>query len=163
MARVQVDIITPRSISYLMTDNMNLDPDLLLGQLVMIGVIHAGLTLALLWINRAYGDRPFFLRGEWWRPYSMMLGIAVLSGVVVAGVSLAAVSVSIMTVMVVNAGFLTLWFLELALISGQRFFTKLLGNDLPRELCIFVGFVLATNGGYFTLMFIAALFRSQTL
>ena len=146
-----------------MMDGMVVDPNLLLGQLVMIGLIHAGLTLALLWINRAYGDRPFFLKGDWWRSISMMVAISILSGAVVAGVSMAAITISIMTVMVINAGFLTVWFLELALIAGQRFFTQLFGDDLPREISIFVGFVLATNGGYFTLMFIAALLRPQSL
>ena len=146
-----------------MTDNLITDPNLLLGQLITIGLIHAGLALALLWINRAYGECPFFLKGEWWRPVSIMLAISVLSGVFLAGVSLAAISVSIMTVLVINAGFLTIWFLELALIAGRRFFTQLLGDDLPREICIFVSFVLATNGGYFTLMFIDALLRPRTL
>ena len=146
-----------------MMDYTTPDPYVVLGQLLMIGLIHAGLTLALLWINRAYGDRPFFLKGEWWRPVSVMIGISILSGLVVAGLSMVALQASIMTVLVINAGFLTLWFLELALIAGQRFFTALFGDDLPREISIFVGFVLATNGGYFTLMFIAALFRPQNL
>ena len=146
-----------------MIDQTPPDPYVVLGQLVVIGLIHAGLTLALLWINRAYGDRPFFLKGYWWRPVSVMIGLSVLSGLVVTGLSMAALQASIMTVLVINAGFLTLWFLELALIAGQRFFTALFGDDLPREISIFVGFVLATNGGYFTLMFIAALFRPQNL
>ena len=146
-----------------MTDGMTADPQLLIGQLLVIGMIHAGLTLALLWINRAYGDSPFFLRGAWWQSLSVMLGLSVLSGVMVAGISLAVISISVMTLMVVNAGFLTLWFLELALIAGKRFFTRLFGDDLPREISIFVSVVLATNGGYFTLMFIAALFRPQSL
>lgn len=149
--------------SLFMTANVMTDANLLLGQVVIIGLIHAGLTLALLWINRAYEDTPFFLSGVWWRPVSNMIALAILSGVVVAGASMAAHVFSVMTVLVVNAGFLTLWYLELALVAGRRFFTRLLGDDLPRELCIFVGFVLATNGGYFTLMFIAALFRSKTL
>lgn len=143
---------------------------LFLGQFLAIGVIHAGLMLALLWVNRHYRETPFFLApfsawGEWWHPVAMRLALGVLAGGLAMGLSLLALVAAsgTFTLMVLNAGLLTLWYLELGLLLGRRFFPGLFDGDLPREICLFVSFVLVTNGGYFTLMFIAALFRARTL
>ena len=52
------------------------------------------------------------------------------------------------------------WFLTVRNKCLSRF--EIVQNDLPKEICIFIGFILAINGGYFTLMFIVRLFSSSS-
>lgn len=137
---------------------------LIVGQLAAVGLIHGGLLLALLWINRHYDEVPFFLRGTWWHPISIRVGVALLTGFLAVGASLWASQASgVFTLMAINAGLLTLWYLELGILLGRRFFPRVFDNEVPAEISLFVAFVLATNGGYFTLMLIGALFRARSL
>ena len=81
-----------------------------------------------------------------------MLGvsIAVLS-------SFSAVQLGPQTLLIVNAAFLTLWYVECAILLASGFFAKLFGDELPFEIRFFVSFVIMVNAGYFTLMFLVSL------
>jgi hypothetical protein len=86
----------------------------------------------------------------------------VLLGLIIIILSFLALEQSKLTFYILNAAFLSIWFLELAIVTGKHFFAPLFGDDLPKEISIFVGFILAMNGGYFTLMFIQRIFGSSS-
>ena len=137
---------------------------LYLWQMGVVGAIHGGLMLGLLWLNRYYKVTPFFLLGTWWQPLSIQISLALLTGVVSMAINMMVLEYAArMTLLVVNAGLLTLWYLELGILLGRKFFARLFDDELPKEISIFIAFVLVTNGGYFTLMLIKALFRADTL
>jgi hypothetical protein len=64
------------------------------------------------------------------------------------------------TLLVVNAGFLTIWYIECAILLTDGFFARLFEDELPFEIRLFVSFVVMVNAGYFTLMFIVSLLRA---
>ena len=137
------------------------DGTLVSSQILTIGAINAALVFGLLTLYRFYGEAPLFLRGVWWHGLVARLAMALLAGGFAMLASVTAYDYGKTTLLVVNAGLLTLWYLELALILGKRFFPDLFDGDLPAEITLFIAFVLAINGGYFTLMFIAAIFRAR--
>ncbi|MGC6484713.1 MAG: hypothetical protein ACON4P_03490 [Candidatus Puniceispirillales bacterium] len=137
------------------------DGSLVSSQILAIGVINTGLVFGLLTLYRHYQEQPLFLRGRWWHSLAMRLLMAVGAGGFAMLASMTALDYGKTTLLVVNAGLLSLWYLELAMILGKRFFPSIFNGDLPAEITLFIAFVLAINGGYFTLMFIAAIFRSR--
>ena len=84
-----------------------------------------------------------------------MLGvsIAVLS-------SFSAVQYGPQTLLIVNAAFLTLWYVECAILLAFGFFARLFDDELPFEIRFFVSVVIMVNAGYFTLMFLVSLLRA---
>ena len=69
----------------------------------------------------------------------------------------------ILTMMIANAGFLTLWYVECAILLARGFFTRLFGDELPYEITLFVSFIVMVNAGYFTLMFMLSILRAPTI
>ena len=123
--------------------------------------IHVGLLFSLTKIAQYYNE-PFFLTKRLApniQDPPLMLIISL--GLVIIIISFIALEKSKLTFYILNAAFLSIWFLELAIVTGKRFFEPLFRDDLPKEISIFVGFILAINGGYFTLMFIYRLFSSS--
>ena len=123
--------------------------------------IHVGLLYSLSKIASYYNE-PFFLTkriGSNIQNLSLIL--IILIGFIIIIISFLALEKSTLTFYILNAAFLSIWFLELAIVTGKRFFEPLFRDDLPKEISIFVGFILAINGGYFTLMFIYRLFSSS--
>ena len=125
-------------------------------------MIHVGLLFGLRKIALFYREKFFFLNLFRRQTYDLSLNLIFLIGLTILTISFFAFEKSKFTFYVLNAAFLSVWFVELAVISGKRFFVPLFGDDLPKELSIFVGFILAMNGGYFTLMFIQRLFSSSS-
>ena len=125
-------------------------------------MIHVGLLFGLRKIAFFYRENFFFLNFFRRQTYDLSLNFIFLIGLTILTISFFAFEKSKFTFYVLNAAFLSVWFVELAVISGKRFFVPLFGDDLPKELSIFVGFILAMNGGYFTLMFIQRLFSSSS-
>ena len=134
------------------------DGTLVSSQILTIGAINAALVFGLLTLYRFYGEAPLFLRGVWWHGLVARLAMALLAGGFAMLASVTAYDYGKTTLLVVNAGLLTLWYLELAMILRQAVLSDLFDGDLPAEITLFIAFVLAINGGYFTLMFIAAIF-----
>ena len=125
-------------------------------------LIHFGLIFGLSSIASYYQEPLFLFKRLNVNVYKIPLVINFLIVSIVIVLSVLAFIQSKISFFILNAAFLSIWFLELGVISGKHFFSSLLGNDLPKEICIFIGFILAINGGYFTLMFIVRLFSSSS-
>ena len=57
------------------------------------------------------------------------------------------------TVLMFNAGIVTLYVIEFSILLSNGFFKRLLGDELPPEILLFICFVLMINAGHFTIMF----------
>ena len=125
-------------------------------------LIHFGLILGLSSIASYYQEPLFLFKRLNVNVYKLPLVVNFLIVLILIALSVLTLIQSKMSFFILNAAFLSIWFLELGVISGKHFFSSLLGNDLPKEICIFIGFILAINGGYFTLMFIVRLFSSSS-
>ena len=135
---------------------------LLITKFGILSLIHLSLIFGLSRIASYYKEPLFLLKRLNVKVYKLPLPINFLVVSILTALSVLALMQSQLTFFILNAAFLSIWFLELGVISGKHFFTSLLGNDLPKEICIFVGFILAINGGYFTLMFMVRLFSSSS-
>ena len=125
-------------------------------------LIHFGLIFGLSSIASYYQEPLFLIKRLHVNVYKIPLVVNFLVVSIVIVLSVLALIQSKISFFIFNAACLSIWFLELGVISGKHFFSSLLGNDLPKEICIFIGFILAINGGYFTLMFIVRLFSSSS-
>ena len=125
-------------------------------------LIHFGLIFGLSSIASYYQEPLFLFKRLNVNIYKLPLVVNFLIVSIVIVLSVLAFIQSKISFFILNAAFLSIWFLELGVISGKHFFSSLLENDLPKEICIFIGFILAINGGYFTLMFIVRLFSSSS-
>ena len=125
-------------------------------------LIHFGLIFGLSSIASYYQEPLFLIKRLNVNVYKIPLVVNFLIVSIVIVLSVLAFIQSKISFFILNAAFLSIWFLELGVISGKHFFSSLLENDLPKEICIFIGFILAINGGYFTLMFIVRLFSSSS-
>ena len=125
-------------------------------------LIHFGLIFGLSSIASYYQEPLFLFKRFNINVYKIPLVVNFLIVSIVIVLSVLAFIQSKISFFILNAAFLSIWFLELGVISGKHFFSSLLENDLPKEICIFIGFILAINGGYFTLMFIVRLFSSSS-
>jgi hypothetical protein len=67
------------------------------------------------------------------------------------------------TVLFLNAGVLALYVIEYSILLSRGFFKRLLGDDLQAELRLFICFVVMTNAGYFTLMFLKDILLTDSL
>ena len=123
-------------------------------------LIHFGLIFGLSSIASYYQEPLFLFKRLNVNVYKIPLVVNFLIVSILIVLSVLAFIQSKISFFILNAAFLSIWFLELGVISGKHFFSSLMGNDLPKEICIFIGFILAINGGYFTLMFIVRLFGS---
>ena len=125
-------------------------------------LIHFSLIFFLSSIASYYQEPLFLVKRINVNVYKLPLVVNFLIVSIVIVLSVLALIQSKLSFYILNAAFLSIWFLEIGVISGKHFFSSLLGNDLPKEICIFIGFILAINGGYFTLMFIVRLFSSSS-
>ena len=125
-------------------------------------LIHFGLIFGLSSIASYYQEPLFLIKRLNVNVYKIPLVVNFLIVSIVIVLSVLAFIQSKISFFILNAAFLSIWFLELGVISGKHFFSSLFENDLPKEICIFIGFILAINGGYFTLMFIVRLFSSYS-
>ena len=125
-------------------------------------LIHFGLIFGLSSIASYYKEPLYLFKRLNVKVYKIPLVVNFLIVSIVIVLSVLAFIQSKISFFILNAAFLSIWFLELGVISGKHFFSSLFENDLPKEICIFIGFILAINGGYFTLMFIVRLFSSSS-
>ena len=135
---------------------------LILTKFGILLLIHFGLIFGLSSIASYYQEPLFLFKRLNVHVYKLSLVLNFLIVSIVIALSVLALIQNKISFFILNAAFLSIWFLELGVISGKHFFSSLLGNDLPKEICIFIGFILAINGGYFTLMFIVRLFSSSS-
>ena len=140
--------------------------DLFLSKFIAIGIIHALLSFIVIQGSLSQSrQRVLFL------PASFMarilpelihrLGASTVLGVSIAVLSsFSAVQLGPQTLLIVNAAFLTLWYVECAILLAFGFFARLFDDELPFEIRFFVSFVIMVNAGYFTLMFLVSLLRA---
>ena len=88
---------------------------------------------------------------------------AALAALIVTGSLVADRQAGMTTVLFFNAGVLALYVIEYSILLSRGFFRRLLGDDLQAELRLFICFVVMTNAGYFTLMFLKDILLSDSL
>ena len=67
------------------------------------------------------------------------------------------------TVLMFNAGIVTLYVIEFSILLSNGFFKRLLGDELPPEILLFICFFLMINAGYFTIMFLKDIILSTRI
>ena len=67
------------------------------------------------------------------------------------------------TVLMFNAGIVTLYVIEFSILLSNGFLKRLLGDELPPEILLFICFVLMINAGYFTIMFLKDIILSTRI
>ena len=67
------------------------------------------------------------------------------------------------TVLMFHAGVVTLYVIEFSILLSNGFFKRLLGDELPPEILLFICFVLMINAGYFTIMFLKDIILSTRI
>lgn len=98
------------------------------------------------------------------RQFTVRLAVAAALAALIAVASLIADrQAGMTTVLFLNAGVLALYVIEYSILLSRGFFKRLLGDDLQAELRLFICFVVMTNAGYFTLMFLKDILLSDTL
>ena len=98
------------------------------------------------------------------RQFTVRLAVAAALAALIAAASLIADrQAGMTTVLFLNAGVLALYVIEYSILLSRGFFKRLLGDDLQAELRLFICFVVMTNAGYFTLMFLKDILLSDTL
>ena len=140
--------------------------DLFLSKFIAIGIIHA--LLSFIVIQGSFGQRrqrvlflPASFMARILPGLAHRLGVSIVLGVSIAALSsFSAVQLGPQTLMIVNAAFLTLWYVECAILLAFGFFARLFDDELPFEIRFFVSFVIMVNAGYFTLMFLVSLLRA---
>ena len=140
--------------------------DLFFSKLMVIGIIHTILSFIVLEGALRQSRRyVFFFPARFFvrllsSPYHRGGGSIIIGTAVAVLSSVGASQIGPQTLLVVNAGFLTIWYIECAILLTDGFFARLFVNELPFEIRLFVSFVVMVNAGYFTLMFIVSLLRA---
>ena len=140
--------------------------DLFLSKFIAIGIIHALLSFIVIQGSLSQSrQRVLFLPASFFARIlpglAHRLGASIVLGVSIAVLSsFSAVQLGPQTLLIVNAAFLTLWYVECAILLAFGFFARLFDDELPFEIRFFVSFVVMVNAGYFTLMFLVSLLRA---
>ena len=125
--------------------------NLFLSKFIAIGIIHA--LLSFIVIQGSFSQsrqRVLFLPASFMArilpELTHRLGASTVLGVSIAVLSsFSAVQLGPQTLLIVNAAFLTLWYVECAILLASGFFAKLFGDELPFEIRFFVSFVINHN------------------
>ena len=143
--------------------------DLLLSKFISIGIIHTLLSIIVIEGGLRQGrKRVLFLpAGVVARLlpaliYRLSMG-AVLGCVIAVLSSVSLAQLGLQTLLIINAAFLTLWYVECAILLAFGFFVRLFDDELPFEITLFISFIVMVNAGYFTLMFLVSLLRAPSL
>ena len=131
--------------------------DLFLSKFIAIGIIHA--LLSFIVIQGSFSQcrqRVLFLPANFMARIlpglAHRLGASIVLGVSIAVLSsFCAVQLGPQTLLIVNAAFLTLWYVECAILLAFGFFARLFGDELPFEIRFFVSFVITVSYTHLTL------------
>ena len=129
-----------------------------------LGVIHSALAFAVMQMGAAL-KRPALVvptRMLAKMPYRMILALYVGLSALLASIACYHIF-GLMTLLILTAGFLTVWYLELAILLAYGFFKPLFDDEMPFEITLFISFVVMVNAGYFTLMFLLSVIRAPVL
>ena len=140
--------------------------DLFLSKFIAIGIIHALLSFFVIQGSFSQGrQRVLFLPASFLfrilPKLAHRLGACSVLGLSIAVLSsFSVVQLGPQTLLIVNAAFLTLWYVECAILLTFGFFARLFNDELPFEIRFFVSLIIMVNAGYFTLMFLVSLLRA---
>ena len=141
--------------------------DLTFAKLVVLGVIHASLFWVVSYLGRSEPRALLnrFLGGKIAQlGFANRLALACIIGLLIAAMSLlTAQAAGPATFIFLQAGLLSLWYIEAAILLAYGFFKRLFDSELPFEITLFVSFVVMMNAGYFTFMFILSILRAPKL
>ena len=131
--------------------------------LVLFALHAASLTLLFAMAHGQLGStlgRLSFIAGQ----FTVRFAVAAALAALIAAASLVADRhAGMTTVLFFNAGVLALYVIEYSILLSRGFLKRLLGDDLQAELRLFICFVVMTNAGYFTLMFLKDILLSDSL
>lgn len=153
----------------IMTDYFTFQSEeLFVSKFIAIGIIHALLSFVVIEGGlRQRRRRVLFLPAgviARFLPgliYRVGMG-AVLGCVIAVLCSMGVGQMGPQTLLIINAAFLTLWYVECAILLAFGFFARLFDDELPFEITLFISFIVMVNAGYFTLMFLVSLLRAPT-
>ena len=140
--------------------------NLFLSKFIAIGIIHALLSFFVIQGSFSQGRQSvLFLPASFVARIlpglAHRLGASTVLGVSIAMLSsFSVVQLGPQTLLILNAAFITLWYVECAILLAFGFFARLFNDELPFEIRFFVSFVIMVNAGYFTLMFLVSLLRA---
>ena len=140
--------------------------NLFLSKFIAIGIIHALLSFFVIQGSFSQGRQSvLFLPASFVARIlpglAHRLGASTVLGVSIAMLSsFSVVQLGPQTLLILNAAFITLWYIECAILLAFGFFARLFTDELPFEIRFFVSFVIMVNAGYFTLMFLVSLLRA---
>ena len=140
--------------------------NLFLSKFIAIGIIHALLSFFVIQGSFSQGRQSvLFLPASFVARIlpglAHRLGASTVLGVSIAMLSsFSVVQLGPQTLLILNAAFITLWYVECAILLAFGFFARLFTDELPFEIRFFVSFVIMVNAGYFTLMFLVSLLRA---
>lgn len=133
-------------------------------KLLVVFVVH-GLALSLLlFMSRRQPKSTLGRMRLIAEKANVWLVLAISLAVVLAVVNILVGRLSgITTVLMFNAGVVTLYVIEFSILLSNGFFKRLLGDELPPEILLFICFVLMINAGYFTIMFLKDIILSTRI
>ncbi len=142
--------------------------DVVFAKFVVIAIIHACLGFIVLEGGiRQNRKSLFFVPVQLFTALAPLLYhrviVAIGAGICVAFISALLVqATTVGTMMIANAAFLTLWYVECAILLARGFFRRLFDDEIPSEITLFISFVVMVNAGYFTLMFLVSILRAPS-
>lgn len=133
-------------------------------KLLVVFVVH-GLALSLLlFMSRQQPKSTLGRMRLIVEKANVWIVLAISLAVVIAVVNILVGRLSgVTTVLMFNAGVVTLYVIEFSILLSNGFFKRLLGDELPPEILLFICFVLMINAGYFTIMFLKDIILSTRI
>ena len=133
-------------------------------KLLVVFVVH-GLALSLLFFMSRRQPKSTLGRMRLIvEKANVWIVLAISLAVVIAVINIFVGRLSgVTTVLMFNAGVVTLYVIEFSILLSKGFFKRLLGDELPPEILLFICFVLMINVGYFTIMFLKDIILSTRI
>ena len=128
---------------------------------LILGMAHSILSYLVMTLGQYEARNTLFMPIRVTSSRLTRIYICVSVGILTASLSgLAYNYFGLTTMLVITAAFLSLWYIELAIILAYGFFKRLFDEEMPFEITLFISFVVMVNAGYFTLMFLVSVIRS---
>lgn len=129
-----------------------------------LGIIHSILAFLIMQMGAALQRPALILPTRVLAKLAHRIMLALCVGITALLASVACYHLfGLMTLLILTAGFLTIWYLELAILLAYGFFKPLFDDEMPFEITLFISFVVMVNAGYFTLMFLLSVIRAPVL
>ena len=128
---------------------------------LVLGSIHSILGFLLMTLGKHEARATLFLPMNMTSSPLTRVYLSIGIGAIAASLSALAYGYfGLTTMFFITAAFLSLWYIELAILLAHGFFKRLFDEEMPFEITLFISFVVMVNAGYFTLMFLVSVIRS---